>query len=113
MAKYGYIYRIRVENISDIIDNDDNESLSSNDEQSIRAVQLLGRRWIISERRNDINSESTTSKLKRALEEGVTEEGVYETRTTPSIMKQVQLHQSLMRAKDDTEKNWVASTKEY
>jgi hypothetical protein len=44
MAKYGYIYRIRVENISDIIDNDDNESLSSNDEQSIRAVQLLGRR---------------------------------------------------------------------
>jgi uncharacterized protein affecting Mg2+/Co2+ transport len=106
MGKYGYIYRIRVENISDIIDNnDDSESLSSNDEQSIRSVQLLGRRWIISERRNDLNSESITSKLKRVLEEGVTEEGVHETRTTPSIMKQVQLHQSLMRAKDDTEKN--------
>jgi hypothetical protein len=43
MGKYGYIYRIRVENISDIIDNDDNESLSSNNEQSISAVQLLGR----------------------------------------------------------------------
>ena len=107
MGKYCYIYRIRVENISDIIDNDDNTSPSSNVEQSSskNTVQLLGRRWIISEKRDDINSESITSKLKRVLEKGVTEEGVYETRTTPSIMKQVQLHQSLMRAKDGTEED--------
>lgn len=104
---YGYIYRIRVENISDIIDNDDNTSPSSDVEQSSsrKTVQLLGRRWIISEKRDDINSESITSKLKHVLEEGVTEEGVYGTRTTPSIMKQIQLHQSLMRAKDGTEED--------
>lgn len=107
MGNYGYIYRIRVENISDIIDNYNNTSPSSNVEQSSRrnAVQLLGRRWIISEKRDDINSESITSKLKRVLEEGVTEEGVYETRTTPSIMKQIRHHQLLMRAKDGTEED--------
>lgn len=73
---YKYAYRIRVENIVDLIDS---KKASVGDESSDsavenRAVQLLGRTWRISEvRPKNVNHVST---LQRLLEDGaLTKEG--------------------------------------
>ncbi len=74
--RYRFSYRIRVENISDIIDSTidckeyDSDACSSPCLER-RAVQLLGRTWIISERSSQ--NESSSSVLQRLLEQGATE----------------------------------------
>ena len=68
--KYKFSYRIRVENISDIIDGAIKNN-SANTEH--RAVQLLGRTWVISERTSS-QDESTSAVLQRLLEQGITEQ---------------------------------------
>ena len=67
---YTFSYRIRVENISDIIDGAIKNN-SANTEH--RAVQLLGRTWVISERTSS-QDESTSAVLQRLLEQGITEQ---------------------------------------
>lgn len=124
--KYGFVYRVRVENIVDAVPrgedtqsvvvvsrHEEQDAASSNTVQH-RAVQLLGRTWVISERENDSKSvESTTlSKLNRLLEEGVMEGGGYTTRTTPPAMTQVQLHHSLMDIKNRYGKSEMDSPEE-
>ena len=51
-TKYQFAYRIRVENINDLIDKEKNEEKSFDlhpSAESHKAVQLLGRTWKISE----------------------------------------------------------------
>ena len=74
--RYRFSYRIRVENISDIIDSHIRNNDSDGDEcdgprLEHRAVQLLGRTWIISE--NISHEETSSSILQRLFEQGITE----------------------------------------
>ena len=73
--RYRFLYRIRVENISDIIDSTidckENDSDACSSRFDKRAVQLLGRTWIISERSS--RNESSSSVLQRLLDQGTTE----------------------------------------
>lgn len=74
--RYAFSYRIRVENISDIIDSAIKNKDSDGDECNgprleHRAVQLLGRTWIISE--NISQEETSSSVLQRLLEQGSTQ----------------------------------------
>ncbi len=83
-SSYRFAYRIRVENIRDIVDmggegeggggrrRDDHEGISTTADHG-RAMQLLGRTWVISEQEPE--HETTSSRLKRLLEEGVSEGG--------------------------------------
>jgi hypothetical protein len=100
MGNYRFAYRIRVENIFDIVDRDDarkeeeEEGKQRDDDEGEmstgrhKAVQLLGRTWVISER--EPKHETTSSKLKRLLEVGLSEEGVNSTRTPPDQLRVVQ-----------------------
>jgi hypothetical protein len=100
MGNYRFAYRIRVENIFDIVDRDDarkeeeEEGKQGDDDEGElstgrhKAVQLLGRTWVISER--EPKHETTSSKLKRLLEVGLSEEGVNSTRTPPDQLRVVQ-----------------------
>jgi len=77
--KYRFSYRLRVENIADMIDamkkkkqSADDDKGSEDDESLVvehRAVQLLGRTWNISER--GTKHDTSSSMLQRLLEEGV------------------------------------------
>lgn len=82
MKKYRFSYRIRVENIADVMDvmkmkepqqqSDDGKEASEDDEACVseqRAVQLLGRTWNISERGSRHNASS--SLMQRLVDEGV------------------------------------------
>lgn len=76
--RYRFMYRIRVENISDIIESKEKKTGHSSDDDACnsprlehRAVQLLGRTWIISERSSQ--DKSSSSVLQRLLEKGTTE----------------------------------------
>jgi len=83
MMKHGptkknrFTYRIRVENIMDIIDemkqkkNERTSSIDSSDDDGLehRAVQLLGRAWVISER--GPWHKTSSSLLQQLMEEGV------------------------------------------
>mmetsp|Transcript_15087 Transcript_15087/g.36221 ORF Transcript_15087/g.36221 Transcript_15087/m.36221 type:complete len:625 (-) Transcript_15087:141-2015(-) len=73
--KYRFSYRIRVENIADTLDDvageEGREQKTEDDGQQMaerRAVQLLGRTWVISER--GPRQETSSSLLQRLLEEG-------------------------------------------
>ena len=101
-GNYRFAYRIRVENIFDIVDRDDARKEEEEEEEGKqrddnegepstgqhKALQLLGRTWVISER--EPKHETTSSKLKRLLEGGLSEEGVKSTRTPPDQLRVVQ-----------------------
>lgn len=92
--KYRFCYRIRVENIADMIDaaalknkneietqtdgkeegSEDKDGKEGSEDVEHRAVQILGRTWNISERGTSTSSwhkTSSSSVLQRLLEEGV------------------------------------------
>ena len=99
VGNYRFAYRIRVENIFDIVDRDDARKEVEGGKQrddgecepstgQHKAVQLLGRTWVISER--EPKHETTSSKLKRLLEGGLSEEGINSTRIPPDQLRVVQ-----------------------
>eukprot|EP00573_Skeletonema_grethae_P011980 CAMPEP_0201709156 /NCGR_PEP_ID=MMETSP0578-20130828/57949_1 /ASSEMBLY_ACC=CAM_ASM_000663 /TAXON_ID=267565 /ORGANISM="Skeletonema grethea, Strain CCMP 1804" /LENGTH=438 /DNA_ID=CAMNT_0048198107 /DNA_START=377 /DNA_END=1693 /DNA_ORIENTATION=+ len=89
---YKFAYRIRVENIADLLDSKEQPPKGDDSSESSvehRAIQLLGRTWRISECR--LKNQEPSSVLQRLLEDGALTNKDYQEDETQEELKEVQV----------------------